>query len=246
VGQHAQHGAPVDLPGVDLPAQVPVRPVDDHLVGVGEAAGGGEHRPGVADGHPVPEERSDARDGGGEVDRPEHDHAGAGGVGGDEQRQVVAAALPVAAVAQGTAAAGGEQAAGVVGGGRVQPFDAQRAGGAVGPHDQPPAQPVGVAADAGEHGHRGTGPDRGGHLTEFGEGVAVDPFDEHVDDAAAGQPDGERVVVADPVAPQHRGTGGGDLLGQLVHRAFHAAAGHAAHGRAVRADEHRGAGRAGR
>ena len=33
-------------------------------------------------------------------------------------------------------------------------------------------------------------------------------FDEHVDDAAAGQAHRERVVVADAVALQHRHTGG--------------------------------------
>ena len=107
MGQHAQHGAAVDAPGVGLAAQVPVWPVDDHLVGVGEPAGGGEHRPRVADGDPVPEEGADAGDRGGEVDRPANDHAGWGSVGGHEQGQLVAAALPVVAVPQGAAAAGG-------------------------------------------------------------------------------------------------------------------------------------------
>ena len=36
VGEHAEHRALVDPAGVDLGLQVAVRPLDDHLVGVGE------------------------------------------------------------------------------------------------------------------------------------------------------------------------------------------------------------------
>ena len=59
------------------------------------------------------------------------------------------------------------------------------------------------------------------------------PLDEDVEDAAAGQPDRERVVVADAVALQHRRAGRDDLLGQLVDRALDAAAGDAADGLAA-------------
>ena len=74
----------------------------------------------------------------------------------------------------------------------------------VGPHDQPPADPgrVGVLDD-GRHGDRATGLDVVGDLTELGEGLLVDLLDVDVEDAAAGQPDRERVVVADAVPLEH-------------------------------------------
>ena len=68
----------------------------------------------------------------------------------------------------------------------------------------------------------------GDHLGQLGERRRVDRLDEDVDDAAAGQPDGERVVVADAVALQHRLAAGQHLLRQLVDRALDAAAGDAA------------------
>ena len=66
---------------------------------------------------------------------------------------------------------------------------------------------------------------------------------EDVDDPAAGQADGERVVVADAVALQLGLPGCDDLVGEFVDGGLDAAAGHRAGDRAVGGDDHGGAGR---
>jgi len=91
-----------------------------NLVRVGEAALGGEDRPGVADRHPVAEEDPDPGDRRGEVDRPEDDHARRRLVRGDEQAELVAAALAVVAVPQHAGPAGREHAPDVIDDGLVE------------------------------------------------------------------------------------------------------------------------------
>ena len=56
-------------------------PVADHLVGLGEPLGGGEHGPGVADRDVVAHEHPDPGYGCGEVDGSEHDHVRGRGEG---------------------------------------------------------------------------------------------------------------------------------------------------------------------
>ena len=253
VGEDAHDRARVDPAGLDLDGEVAVRPLDDDLVGGREARRRGEHRPGVAHRHPVAEEGTDVRHGRCEVDGAEHQHPGAGGVGGDEHPKALAAPLAVGAVGQRLGAAGGQQAAGVVGDCGVRSLAAERAGRhplvpvrvdrVLGPHDEPSPHPLRVrVVDDGGDGHRASGLDVVAHLAELGEGLLVDDgLDEHVEDAAAGQPHRERVVVGDPVALQDRGAGRHDLLAELVDRALDAAAGDRAHGLAAGADEHRGA-----
>ena len=83
--------------------------------------------------------------------------------------------------------------------------DAEGARGAVGP-DAPgagPSRSLGPG-DAGDDGDRFVPVDGLLDLAQLGERLARDRLDEDVEDAAAGQPDGERVVVADAVAPQRR------------------------------------------
>jgi hypothetical protein len=58
--------------------------------------------------------------------------------------------------------------------------------------------------DDGRDGDRLARVDRRGDLAELGERLAVDHLDEHVEDAAAREPDGERVLVADAVPLKHR------------------------------------------
>ena len=99
VGEHA-HGVAGPSSGVTL-AQVPVGPVDDHLVGAGEPPTGGEHRPGVADRHPVAEDLGHGGQGGGEVDGPEDDHAGRGANASMNTVDRVLADLPVQSVVTG-------------------------------------------------------------------------------------------------------------------------------------------------
>jgi hypothetical protein len=72
VGDDADGGAGVDL-GV---RRIPVRPLDDHLVGVREAGRGGEHGAGVAYSDPVAEEVPGPAEGSGAVDGAEDEHAG--------------------------------------------------------------------------------------------------------------------------------------------------------------------------
>ena len=74
-----------------------------------------------------------------------------------------------------------------------------------------------------------------------GNGLRADRLHEHVQDPAAGQPHGERVVVADPVGLQHGLPGLADLPGHLVHGTLDAAAGHAAGHLAIGRHRHRGA-----
>lgn len=85
-------------------AQVAVRPVDDDFDTLREALGGGEDRPGVADGDPVAEEGADARDGRGEVDRPENQHARGRCERLEEDGDVVLTALAAGAVVPATVA----------------------------------------------------------------------------------------------------------------------------------------------
>ena len=94
----------------------------------------------------------------------------------------------------------------------------------LGPHDEPPTQPgrVGVLDDGGDR-HGSPGLDVVGHLPELGEGLPAHLFDEDVEDAPAGQPDGIRVVVADAVALQDGHAVGDHTLGELVDRALDAA-----------------------
>ena len=80
--------------------EVAVRPVDDHLVGLGEPAGRREHRPGVADGHVVAEEAADPGHRGGEVDRAEDQHPRLRRERPHEDPHPLAAALAVGAVGQ--------------------------------------------------------------------------------------------------------------------------------------------------
>ena len=75
---------------------------------------------------------------------------------------------------------------------------------------------------------------------ELGKRAARDRFDEDVDDAAAGEPDGEGVVVADAVTLRAAALPSAHhVVGQFVDRALDAAAGNRpAHG-AVRRNDHR-------
>ncbi len=83
-------------------------------------------------------------------------------------------------------------------------------------------------------------------LVEIRERGMADRLDEYVDDAATGKTDGERVVVADAVALQDRLRTITHPSGELEDGALDAAAGHAADGSSVGADEHRGSRLAGR
>jgi hypothetical protein len=100
-----------------------------------------------------------------------------------------------------------------------------------------------VLDDGGQR-HRPPGLDVRGDLTQLREGLLRDLLHIDVEDAAAGEPDGERVVVGDAVPLQHRLPGLDHRLRQLVDRAFHAATGHRTHRSLVGPDEHRRTGRA--
>jgi hypothetical protein len=228
-----------------------VRPLGDDLVGLGEPGRGGEHRPGVADRDPVTEELARPGHRGGEVDRPEHQHPRRRGEGLHEHAEVVQAPFTVRAVPADPGDALRQHAPGVVVHGLVQPVArAERALGrgrlpAGGPDDPARADPA-RAVDHGGDRDRLVGLYRGGDLGQFGEPLLVDRLDENVDDPAAGQADGEGVVVADPVALKDRLAASHDRRGQLVGRALDAAAGHAADDLAPGGHGERGARLAGR
>jgi len=123
-----------------------------------------------------------------------------------------------------------EQAPHVVGDGVVAALAAEAAlvglARAARPHDEAPAHPLGVRVLD----HRG---DRDGAArldvlgdrTELGEALGAHGLDEDVEDAAAGQPDGDGVVVADAVALEHRSPAGHHRLRQLVDGRLDTAAG---------------------
>ena len=221
-----------------------MRPLDDDLVGVREPGAVAKTGAGVADRDPVAEEATDPGDGGGEVDRAEDEHPRRRRERLDEHVELVAAALAVGAVVQGRGAAGVEQAARRrraprrrAAASRALPVDPVR------PHDERgvprrsggPQTTVATATGCSVPIAAATSPSSGNVSP-------VHLLDEHVDDPAAGQADGERVVVADAVALQHRTAVREDLLAELVDRALDAAAGDAADRLAVRADQHRRAG----
>ena len=118
MGQDADHGAFVHA----LPGQVPVRPVGHDLVSVGEAPAGREHRPRVADRHPVAEELAGPGHGGREVDRAEDQHPRRRSERLDEHRQLVPSPLAVRAVPADTGQALREHPARVVVHRLVQPL----------------------------------------------------------------------------------------------------------------------------
>ena len=201
MGQHADDRAAVDPAGFGLLLEVLVRPLDHHLVGVREPAVGREHGPRVADGDVVAEERADPRDRGREVDGAEDQHPGRRGERPDEDAHPLAASFAVGAVGQGRVVPGGQQAERIVEDRRVGAVAAQRAGHGLGAYDDPAADPLGVRVlDHGGQRDGAAGVDVVGDLTELGEGLLVHLLDVHVEDAAAGQADRERVVVGDAVA----------------------------------------------
>ena len=209
----------------------------------GEPRRGGEDRAGVADGDPEAEEGADLGDGGGEVDRAEHDHPRRRGERLDEDVEALAAALPVDAVVQRRVAARVEQA-------RARRRGARRPAGPSRWCRRPgPARPRAALP------RRSGGPETTVATAtgcSFAIASATSPSCGNVSRSTFStnrsmmppqvRPDGEGVVVGDAVALQHRPPVVADLLPELVDRALDAAARHAADRLAVRADQHRRAG----
>ena len=184
-----------------------MRPLDDDLVGLREPLRRGEHRPRVAHRDPVAEERADL------APRPRRSRSRRRRSSGAAARttatktaRLVAAPLTVGAVGDASRCGPREQAAGVVADGvveaRADPVPPSTRSGQT--TSRCPSRAAGPADDRG-HRDRRLRAHRVGHRRELGEGLGVDRLDEDVEDPAAGQPDGERVVVGDAVALQHRG-----------------------------------------
>ena len=182
-----------------------MRPLDHHLVGLREALGGGEDRPGVAHRHVVAEELADPGHGRGEVDRAEDQHPRRRRERLHEHRQLVQPPLalrPVAPDAGQRPAASMPRASSSTASSRRS--RAERAGRAVRARRR-----AGRPAARGRRRRWRPRPARAASTdaatsASSGNVVAADRLDEDVDDAAAGQPDGERVVVADAVPLQRR------------------------------------------
>lgn len=246
MGQHAEDGSRVDPPSLRLGAEIPVRPLHDDLVRAGEPGRGGEHRARVAHSDPVAEERSRTREGRREVDGAEHDHPGLWREGLDEHPQprawhvqVFRAARSVRAVAQHSGSAGVQQAAGIMAYETVQTLRAGAARHPVRPDEHAAAEAFRRPGDHGGHRDRPSGPYRLDHLAQLRERLGVDPLDEHVEGAAAGQPDREGVAVGHAVPLEHRPRTDERLLAQLVDGAFDTAARDAADRLASGAHQHR-------
>ena len=86
VSEHANHGPAVDGAGLDLGRQIAVWPIHHHFISIGESFAGGEHRAGVADGHPIAEERADPGNCGGKINGAEDQHSRRRRVAGDKNR----------------------------------------------------------------------------------------------------------------------------------------------------------------
>jgi hypothetical protein len=215
-----------------------VRPLRDHLDAVGEAPGRGEDRAGVADGDAVAEEVPDAGHRRRVVDRAEDQHPRRRRERLQEHAHGVLAALPLGPVVPQAGGAESEFAAGVGGHGRVQAARAERAGGPVRPdHERRPASRRAVGD--GRQGDRLARRDRVHEHAEAGIPLGRDRAHQQRDLAAAGQTDGEGVLVAVAEGLQPGLATRGRLLRQLEHRALDAAPGHTAHDLVARAHRHR-------
>jgi hypothetical protein len=84
-----------------------------------------------------------------------------------------------------------------------------------------------------------------GHLFEFGEVDRIHLLDEHIDDAAAGQPDSEGIIIGDAVALQDGDVVVEHLLAQFENRALHTATRDTADRPLIGGHQHRRSSRAG-
>ena len=127
------------------------------------------------------------------------------GVARDEHLHAGVLALSVGTVGQHGRLPGGKQSARVVGDRGVGPGRSERTVDRVLPDDQPAPDPtlVGVC-DHGGDGGRAVRRDVVGDRLQLGKRVAGHRLGEDVDDSAAGEADGERVVVGHSVALQFR------------------------------------------
>jgi hypothetical protein len=232
VGEDADRGTAVHLGAL----QVAVRPLDHDLVRVREACRGGEDRAGVAHGDPVAEEAAGLAERGGEVDRAEDQHAGAGRGHVDEDGEPVGAGVPVPAERDECGASRPQLGCGPVrhrlacwACGQRPVGDPSVAENAQGGADQF----VGPVDDLCHGGGSAPG-NLGEGRAEVRPGRGVDALDEDVEFAAAGQAHGEGVVIgiAEPGAPG-RALVVEHLTAQFVDLPLDAAAGDAADGVAV-------------
>ena len=208
VGQYADRGPRIDGAEFLLGVQIAVGPVDDHLVGRRKTGRRRKDRAGIAHRHAVAEEGGLLGQGGREVDGAEDQHACRRGVTRDEDRHAgvgIARGLvhpfAVGPVGQHRGAAGQQQPAGVVGHRGIGAPGTQRPGHGVRLDDEVSAQPgvVGMRDHRG-HRHRAMVGDGRGDVGELRERLLRHRFDEHVENAAAGQADGKSVIVAEAVA----------------------------------------------
>ncbi len=244
VGQDAQDRARVGLGALE----VAVRPVDDDVVGFGEAGAGGEDGAGVADGDVVAEEFAGTYQCRGEVDRTEDDHAGRRHPRLDEQCQIGLAVGPARRDVDGAGAARVQHGAGLPQRRAVQPRIPAEAAfvRAVGTDEQRPAEEPGGALGHAGQGRRlssGGGPQRRGEHGGI-RGVRAYRRDQHLDDSAAGQAHREGVLGAVAEAFTHGDAVLERLGAQVVDGPFHTAAGDRADGRAAAVYGQGGAGAA--
>ena len=182
--------------------EVAMGPVDDDLIRIGEAIAGREGGAGIADGHVIAQESSDGRDGGGVVDRAEHQQPRTVDERLEEHGHSVVEPFAAGteppeadpADAEGRAALEGQHMAEV--GRREIPMHRIS-----GDHERRAHEVrVELRLDDGEQRDGSVRGERRGERLH-GQRPWLDPTDEHLDLATAGQADGEGLVIG--VAEAH-------------------------------------------
>ncbi len=216
---------------------MPVRPVDDDVVGEREPPRRGEHGPGVAHGHLVAEHLGHPHERAREVDGAEDQHPRRRHERLDEHGDVVGDGLAVGAVAADAGRARGQPALGVAGDDPVELGVAERADRAACPGARGawPRRPGRRRRWPG----RPAAPARMAAASSSTGGLGLDGLEEEVDGPAAGEPDGEGLVVAVAEGVQAAGAGRQRRQRRLDDRALDAPARDRPDDLAVVGDGHR-------
>ena len=191
VGEHAHRIARAESIADAL--EETMGPVDHDLIGVGEPSHGGEHLARVADGDVVAEHLGHAHERAGEVDRTEHEHAGRRRERLDEHAQVLGAGFAVHAVVTHAGAAASELAQRVAGDHAIEIGITEGAGRS--PSLDHDGRPGTGALDHGGQGDGALVEHGGAPLREHRIG-GIERFEEQMDGAAAGESDGEGLIIA--------------------------------------------------
>ena len=218
-----------------------MRPINDDVVRIREPLAGREDRTRIDHRDAVAQELADTHERRGEVDGAKDEHLRGRCVRRDKDIEALTQSLALGSITQEAGGSGRQHADGVFANRVVEPIGTQASLGAVGANHEVTTDEVRPPHD-GCHGDRLARLDAGLNAVELGPRGVVHPFDEHFQYAAAGESDGESVVVADPVGLEPRLPVGQHFLTEFVESTFHAATADGADSLARAGDEHGGAG----